>query len=305
MIRYLAKRAAWSLAILIGVSAITFAVNFVIPSDPVALIAARSASKADRDRLRHELWLDRPVIVQYGHYMAGVVQGDLGRSFKRKTQVAEQIVARLPATLVLMAAAITFELLIGLPAGLFAARRRGTTADKTAMTLSFIGVSSPQFVTGLILFYIFAYWLSWLPTGGYGAVNVILPAVTLGIAGGGWYSRMMRSSMVDVLRQDYIRTARAKGLNERSVLFVHAFRNAVLPIVAMIGLDVGIFMSGVVVVESVYGWPGIGQLMWQAIQDRDIPIIMGVTLTAAIFIVLGNLLADLIAPLIDPRIRLR
>jgi peptide/nickel transport system permease protein len=173
------------------------------------------------------------------------------------------------------------------------------------MTLSFIGVSAPQFVTGLILFYIFAYWLNLLPSGGYGFTNVILPAVTLGIAGGGWYSRMMRSSMVDVLRQDYIRTARAKGLNERSVLFVHAFRNAVLPIVAMIGLDVGIFMSGVVVVESVYGWPGIGQLMWQAIQDRDIPIIMGVTLTAAIFIVLGNLLADVIAPLIDPRIRLR
>ena len=147
-----------------------------------------------------------------------------------------------------------------MPAGLFAARRRGSTADKTAMTLSFIGVSAPQFVTGLILFYIFAYWLSWLPSGGYGAANVILPAVTLGIAGGGWYSRMMRSSMVDVLRQDYIRTARAKGLDERSVLFVHAFRNAVLPIIAMIGLDVGIFMSGVVVVESVYGWPGIGQL---------------------------------------------
>ncbi len=305
MIRYLAKRFAWSLVILIGVSAITFAINFVIPSDPVALIAARNATKADRDRLRHELGLDRPVAVQYAHYMAGVVRGDLGRSYKRKTQVAEQIVARLPATLILMAAAIAFELLIGLPAGLFAARRRGTGADKTAMTLSFIGVSSPQFVTGLILFYIFAYWLSWLPTGGYGTANVILPAVTLGIAGGGWYSRMMRSSMVDVLRQDYIRTARAKGLNERSVLFVHAFRNAVLPIVAMIGLDVGIFMSGVVVVESVYGWPGIGQLMWQAIQDRDIPIIMGVTLTAAVFIVLGNLLADLIAPLIDPRIRLR
>ena len=305
MIRYLGRRLTASALILIGVSAIIFAINFVIPSDPVALIAARSASKADRDRLRHELWLDRPLIVQYAHYMGGVVQGDLGRSYKRKTQVAEQIMARLPATLVLMAAAISFELLIGLPAGLFAARRRGTTADKTAMTLSFIGVSAPQFVTGLILFYIFAYWLSWLPSGGYGAVNVILPAVTLGIAGGGWYSRMMRSSMVDVLRQDYIRTARAKGLNERSVLFVHAFRNAVLPIVAMIGLDVGIFMSGVVVVESVYGWPGIGQLMWQAIQDRDIPIIMGVTLTAAIFIVLGNLLADMIAPLIDPRIRLR
>jgi len=306
MIRYLGKRLVVSVLILFGVSAITFAVNFVIPSDPVALIAARSATKADRDRLRHELWLDRPVLVQYGHYMAGVVQGDLGRSYKRKTQVAEQIVARLPATLILMAAAISFELLIGLPAGLFAARRRGSSADKTAMTLSFIGVSAPQFVTGLILFYIFAYWLNLLPTGGFGGVShVILPAVTLGIAGGGWYSRMMRSSMVDVLRQDYIRTARAKGLDERSVVLVHAFRNAVLPIVAMIGLDVGIFMSGVVVVEQVYGWPGIGQLMWQAIQDRDIPIIMGVTLTAAIFIVLGNLLADMIAPLIDPRIRLR
>jgi len=306
VIRYLGKRLAASVLILIGVSAITFAINFVIPSDPVAMIAGRNATAEARAQIRHQLGLDQPVIAQYGQYMKRLAQGDLGRSYKRKTQVAEQIVARLPATLILMAGAITFELLIGLPAGLFAARRRGTTADKTAMTLSFIGVSSPQFVTGLILFYVFAYWLNWLPTGGFGGVtHVILPAVTLGIAGGGWYSRMMRSSMVDVLRQDYIRTARAKGLDERSVLFVHAFRNAVLPIVAMIGLDVGIFMSGVVVVESVYGWPGIGQLMWQAIQDRDIPIIMGVTLTAAIFIVLGNLLADVIAPLIDPRIRLR
>jgi peptide/nickel transport system permease protein len=306
VIRYLAKRLAWALMILVGVSIITFAINFVIPSDPVAMIAARNATKADRDRLRHELGLDQPILAQYGRYMAGLAQGDLGRSYKRKTQVAAQIWARLPATLVLMAAAIGFELLIGLPAGLYAARRRGTGADKAAMILSFIGVSSPQFVTGLILFYIFAYWLNVLPTGGYGGVaHVILPAVTLGIAGGGWYSRMMRSSMVDVLRQDYIRTARAKGLSEGSVLFVHAFRNAALPIVAMIGLDIGIFMSGVVVVESVYGWPGIGQLMWQAIQDRDIPIIMGVTLTAAVFIVLGNLLADAVAPLIDPRIRLR
>ncbi|MGE0119538.1 MAG: ABC transporter permease [Dongiaceae bacterium] len=305
MIRYLAKRLLWSAAILLGVSVITFALNNLVPSDPVAMIAARSATKEDRDRLRQQLGLDQPVAVQYGRYMGKLLQGDLGRSYKRRTQVAAQIWARLPATLMLMAAAIGFELLIGLPAGLYAARRRGSGADKAAMTLSFIGVSSPQFVTGLILFYIFAYWLSWLPTGGFGAAHIILPAVTLGIAGGGWYSRMMRSSMVDVLRQDYIRTARAKGLSERGVLFVHAFRNAVLPIVAMIGLDIGIFMSGVVVVESVFGWPGIGQLMWQAIQDRDGPIILGVTLTAAVFIVLGNLLADVIAPLIDPRIRLR
>jgi peptide/nickel transport system permease protein len=270
------------------------------------MIAARSATKEDRDRLRHELGLDRPVVIQYARYMTQLAQGDLGRSYKRKTQVAEQIGARLPATLLLMAGAIACELLIGLPTGIFAATRRGTRLDKAVMTLSFVGVSAPQFVTGLLLFYIFAYWLDWLPTGGYGSfAHLILPALTLGIAGGGWYSRMMRSSMIDVLRQDYIRTARAKGLTERGVLAVHALRNAILPIVAMIGLDIGIFMAGVVVVESVYGWPGIGQLMWQGIQDRDIPIIMGVTVVAAAFIVLGNLLADLIAPLIDPRIRLR
>jgi peptide/nickel transport system permease protein len=305
VIRYLVKRVLWSIVILIGVSMITFALNNIVPGDPVAMRAGRNATKEMRDDIRQRMMLDRPLVVQYGAYMGRLLQGDMDRSYKRRTQVAAQIWARLPATLLLMAAAISFELLIGLPAGLYAARRRGSGADKAAMTLSFIGVSSPQFVTGLILFYIFAYWLSWLPTGGFGAAHIILPAVTLGIAGGGWYSRMMRSSMVDVLRQDYIRTARAKGLSERSVLFVHAFRNAVLPIVAMIGLDVGIFMSGVVVVESVYGWPGIGQLMWQAIQDRDGPIILGVTLTAAVFIVLGNLLADVIAPLIDPRIRLR
>jgi len=305
VIRYLAKRALWSMVVLIGVCAATFTMNNLVPGDPVLMMAGRNATKEMRDQIRRDYALDQPVYVQFGLYMARLAEGDLGRSYRRKTQVAAQIWARLPATLLLMAAAIVFELLIGLPAGLYAARRRGSGADKAAMTLSFIGVSSPQFVTGLILFYIFAYWLSWLPTGGFGLTHIILPAATLGIAGGGWYSRMMRSSMVDVLRQDYIRTARAKGLPERNVLFVHAFRNAVLPIIAMIGLDVGIFMSGVVVVESVYGWPGIGQLMWQAIQDRDGPIILGVTLTAAIFIVLGNLLADLIVPLIDPRIRLR
>jgi peptide/nickel transport system permease protein len=148
--------------------------------------------------------------------------------------------------------------------------------------------------------------LGWLPLGGYGTpAHLVLPALTLGIAGGGWYSRMMRSSMIDVLRQDYVRTARAKGVPEWRVVLKHALRNAILPIIAMMGLDVGIFMSGTVVVESVFGWPGIGQLMWQAIQGLDIPIIMGVTTVAAAFIILGNLIADLLAPLIDPRIRLR
>ena len=174
------------------------------------------------------------------------------------------------------------------------------------MAISFAGVSVPQFVLGLLLLYLFAYILPIFPLGGYGTPwHLVLPALTLGISGGGWYSRMMRSSMVDVLRQDFIRTARSKGLSERTVVLVHALRNAILPVIAMIGLDIGIFMAGAVVVESVYGWPGIGQMAWQAIQMVDIPIIMGVTLVAAVGIVLGNLLADLVMPFIDPRVYLR
>jgi peptide/nickel transport system permease protein len=167
-------------------------------------------------------------------------------------------------------------------------------------------VSTPHFFVGLLLLYVFANLLGWFPLSCFGTLShLILPALTLGIAGGGWYSRMMRSSMVEVLGQDYIRTARAKGLSGRRVVLVHALRNAILPVIAMVGLDIGIFMSGAVVVESVFGWPGIGQLAWLAIQRIDIPIIMGVTLVAAVAIVIGNLLADLTVPLIDPRIRLR
>ena len=205
-----------------------------------------------------------------------------------------------------MAGAIFFELLLGLSAGLIAATQRGRATDQTVMVLSFVGVSAPQFVVGLLLLYVFAYLLDWFPLGGYGTFShLILPALTLGITGAGWYSRMTRSATIDVLRQDYIRTARAKGVPESQVILVHGLRNAILPVVAMIGLDIGIFMSGAVVVESVFGWPGIGQLAWQAIQRVDIPIIMGVTLVAAIAIVIGNLLADIATSLLDPRVSLR
>jgi peptide/nickel transport system permease protein len=171
---------------------------------------------------------------------------------------------------------------------------------------SFLAVSAPQFVVSLLLLYVFAVKLGWFPIGGYGTfAHLVLPALTLGLLGSGWYSRMMRSSMIDVLRADYIRTARAKGLGRSRVVLRHALPNAILPVIAMIGIDIGVFMGGIVVVESVFGWPGIGQLAWQAIQRVDIPIIMGVTLVSACAIVLGNLLADLITPLIDPRIKLR
>lgn len=306
MLAYLARRLAACALILAGVSVVTFLLTVIIPADPVAMIAGRNSTPQIREQIRRQLGLDQPLYRQYLVYAGNLVQGDLGRSYARKSDVGPLIASRLPPTLLLMLASILAELLIGIPAGIYAATRRGRAGDKVAMTLSFISVSTPQFVLGLTLLYVFAYLLGWFPLGGYGSLpHIVLPALTLGLAGGGWYSRMMRSSLVEVLRNDYIRTARAKGMPEWRVVLVHGLRNGILPIIAMVGLDIGIFMSGVVVVENVFGWPGIGQLMWQAIQSLDIPIIMGVTLVAAVFIVLGNLLADMIAPLVDPRIRLR
>lgn len=306
MAAYLFRRLVQAVLILLGVSFITFFLLYVLPADPVRQIAGRSATAETVENIRRQLGLDQPFVVQYGRYLAGLVQGDLGRSYLQKTEVAELIVSRLPATLLLMVAAIFCELLLGVGMGIAAALLRGRLADQVLMMTSFVTVSAPQFVVSLLLLYVFAVKLGWFPIGGYGTWrHLVLPAVTLGILGSGWYSRMMRSSMIDVLRADFIRTARAKGLTRSRVIFRHALPNAVLPIIAMIGIDIGIFMGGIVVVESVFGWPGIGQLAWQAIQRVDIPIIMGVTLVSACAIVLGNLLADVLAPFVDPRIRLR
>lgn len=304
MLKLFTKRLAQSLLILLGVSLITFILSFMMPADPVRMIAGRSATQATVESIRKELGLDRPLPVQYAAYVSRLIRFDLGRSYKQKTQVTELIKSRLPATLMLMAGAIFFELVIGLPAGILAATRRGSPMDNWIMAFSFVGVSMPQFVLGLLLLYVFAYTFGWFPLGGYGGIrHLFLPALTLGISGGGWYSRMVRSSMVDVLCQDYIRTARAKGLSEIKTVLVHGLRNGILPIIAMIGLDIGIFMAGAVVVESVFGWPGIGQMAWQAIQMVDIPVIMGVTIVAAVGIIIGNLLADLIMPFVDPKMR--
>ncbi|MBS0122600.1 ABC transporter permease [Thetidibacter halocola] len=306
MTAYLIRRLVQAVLILLGVSLITFFLLYALPADPVRQIAGRSATAETVENIRRQLGLDQPFVVQYWRYLTGLVQGDLGRSYLQKTDVSTLIAARLPATLLLMAGAIFCELMLGLTMGIIAALRRGTTTDNALMITSFIGVSAPQFVVGLLLLYVFAVKLGWFPIGGYGTfAHMVLPSITLGILGSGWYSRMMRSSMIDVLRQDYIRTARAKGLSRRRILLRHALPNAILPIVAMIGIDIGIFMGGIVVVESVFGWPGIGQLAWQAIQRVDIPIIMGVTLVSACAIVLGNLLADVVTPFIDPRIRVR
>ena len=296
MASYILRRLIQSVLILLGVSFITFVLLFVLPADPVRQIAGRAASAATVENIRQQLGLDQPFVVQYGRYLWNLAHGDLGRSYLQKTDVATLIWSRLPATLLLMAAGIAAELLIGLTLGVIAALWKGRALDQGLMVGGFVAVSAPQFVVGLLLLYVFAVRLGWFPIGGYGtAAHLVLPALTLGILGSGWYSRMMRSSMIEVLRADYIRTARAKGLGRARVILRHALPNAILPIIAMIGIDIGIFMGGLVVVESVFGWPGMGQLAWQAIQRVDIPIIMGVTLVSATAIV----------PLVDPRIRLR
>lgn len=304
MLFLLFRRLAQALLILLGVAAITFVLLYALPADPARMLAGRSATAQTVASIRHELGLDQPLLMQFWNYLTGLMQGDLGRSYAQKTEVWTLIAARLPATLTLMAAGIFVEVVLGVTFGTIAAINRGSFVDRLVMMASFVGVSAPQFVAALLLLYLFAVTLGWFPMSGYGTfAHIVLPAATLGILGAGWYARMVRSAMIDVLNQDYVRTARAKGLSSARIIFRHALPNAILPIIAMIGIDIGQFMGGVVVVEAVYGWPGIGQLAWQAIQQVDIPIIMGVTLTSALAIVVGNLLADLIAPVIDPRIR--
>lgn len=304
MAKLLAQRLFQAVLILLGVAMITFALLHYLPADPAALIAGRSANAAMIENVRHQLGFDLPLPIQFWRYLSGLLHGDLGRSYVQRTDVGALISARIPATAALMLAGIVVEVAIGLTAGILAAVKRNSAIDSAVMMLSFVGVSSPQFVVALLLLYVFAATLGWFPMSGYGTpAHIVLPALTLGLLGAGWYARMARSAMIDVLNQDYIRTANAKGLSKARVTLCHALPNAVLPLVAMVGIDIGQFMSGVVVVESVYGWPGIGQLAWQGIQQVDLPIIIGVTLVSSVAIVLGNLLADVVAPILDPRIR--
>ncbi|MFK4131055.1 ABC transporter permease [Pseudomonas luteola] len=303
MLTFITRRVAYALLILLGVTLITYLLLFMLPADPARQIAGRSATPEVVENIRHQLGLDLPFYQQYFNYLKGLLHGDLGRSFIQRSEVSELIGSRLVPSLQLMGMGILFELIIGIGLGVIAALKRDSFADRLLMAFSFIGVSSPQFIAAMLFLYFFAVKLGWFPMGGYGEFrHILLPALTLGLLGSGWYSRMVRSSMIEALHQDFIRTARAKGLSRLRVVFRHVLPNAIVPIIPMIGIDIGIFMGGLVVVESVFGWPGIGQLAWQAIQQVDIPVIVGVTTVSAVAIVVGNLLADLVIPLVDPRI---
>ncbi len=302
--RLLLERIFQGILVLLAVSVLTFGLAILLPADPARMVAGPSASVQTVNNIRHELGLDKPILEQFVIYLGKVLRGDLGRSYKQSVNVTELLLSRLPATLELMLAGILFELLLGVSAGILAALRPGSFLDRSLMMLSFAGVSLPQFVLGLSLLYVFAFKFPIFPLGGFGTLaHIVLPALTLGISGAGWYARVVRSEMLEVLGQDYVRTATAKGVLRSVVITNHALRNALLPVIGMIGSDIGVFMGGAVVVESVFGWAGVGKLVWDAIRVVDIPVILGVVQLGAVMIVIGNLLADLAYPLADPRVR--
>ncbi len=304
MATYLAQRILQSVGVLWAVTVITFGLLYLLPADPARLVAGRSAPQEVVQRVRHELGLDRPLPLRYLGYLGGLARGDLGRSYTQKTRVSELLASRLVPTLELTLAGILFELLIGIPAGIIAALRRGSWLDQLVMLLSFTGVAAPQFVLGLLLLYLLAYKLALFPLGGYGGLDyLVLPALALGLAGGGWYARIMRSSMLEVLSQDYVRTARAKGLGERIVVWRHALRNAAIPVVTVIGLQLGGLLGGAVITEQVFSIPGFGRLVVDSVFNRDFPVLQAVVLISAISVFLVNVLVDLLYAAIDPRIR--
>ena len=305
MTAYLARRLLQTIVVLLTVSLFTFTISYLIPADPAAEIAGPKAKPVTIERIRQRLGLDQPLHIQYGRYLWRLLHGDLGESYRLRMPVIELIRYRLGATAQLAILGVLFELLMGVPVGIISAVKSRTWLDRATMIGALVGVSAPRFWLGIVLLYLLGFKLSLLPLGGSGSLkHAILPAFTLGVAGAAWYARMLRSSMLDILGSDYIRTAYAKGLPQRLVLLRHALPNAIKPVVTMVGMDLGYYLGGVVVIESVFGWPGMGKEVLQAIRNLDIPVITGSVTLAALAVVLMNLVVDLVNAAIDPRVRL-
>ena len=305
MTAYLIRRLFFGVFVLFGVSIITFAVAFAVPADPARDIAGPHATHAALANIRRQYGLDQPLPVQYVHYIGNALQGNLGQSYSLSEAVLPAIVSRLPATALLAAWGIFFELAIGLPIGIIAAIYAGGLPDRFGIIFALLGFSIPAFVLGNLFLIVFAFHWTIFPLGGNSSpISVILPALTIGLGGAAWYSRLLRTTMIDVLRMPYIQTARAKGVGRRRLIVKHALRNAVGPLVTQFGLDLAYFLGGLVVVETVFAWPGVGQLAFNAITQDDVNLIMGTVLIAAVFVVLANILVDVVQAWLDPRIRL-
>jgi len=304
MTAFFLRRLALTLPVIWIVVTLVFALIHIVPGDPVRQMLGEGAPPREIERLRHDLGLDRPLLEQYRAYLVGLLRGDLGVSFRNQEPVARAIATRYPATLQLAVAAIIVSLIFSVPAGVISAVKRGTFIDSAIGVLSLLGVSLPNFALGPLLILLFSIFLGVLPVSGRGGIaHLILPAATLGGALAAITTRMVRASMLEEIQQDYIRTARAKGLSERVVLFRHALRNGLLPVITILGLQTGALLAGAIITESVFAWPGLGRLTVQAINARDYPLLQGCILTIALSYILINLLTDAIYSVVDPRIR--
>ena len=305
MFAYVIRRIVFGAAVLVGTSLITFVIAFVIPADPAVAVAGAKADPATLAAIRAELGLDQPLYLQYVRYVDRAVHGDLGRSYIRREDVAGLILSRFPATAILALAAMALSLALGIPMGMLAAAYRERAPDNILLVLSLGLVSVPVFWLGTILLIVGGLYLHWFPLGGFGDwKSLVLPAVTLALGSAGYYSRILQTNLADAMDQEYVRTARGKGLSLRAAMFKHAMANAMLPLVTLAGLDFAGLLSGVVLTETVFNWPGLGRLAFEAVFNLDIPLVMGTVLFSAALVVAANLAVDLLYAWLDPRIRL-
>jgi ABC-type dipeptide/oligopeptide/nickel transport system permease component len=305
IVRYIGQRVLYAIPALWLIVTMVFMLAHIVPGDPVAQMLGEGARVEDLQQLRHALGLDLPLLTQYGRYIAGVLHGNLGESFRFQQPVLKVVAQHYPATIVLAFVALLVCTAIAIPAGVLAAHRRGERTDHVIGVLTLFGLSIPNFALGPILILVFSVILGWLPVSGRGGIShLILPAFTLGAALAAILTRMVRTSVIEELSADYVRTARAKGLSESAVLFRHAFRNALIPILTILGLQFGTLLAGTIVTESIFSWPGIGRLAVQAITARDYPLLQGCILLIAVSYVVVNLLTDFIYAVVDPRVRL-
>jgi ABC-type dipeptide/oligopeptide/nickel transport system permease component len=303
VIRLVAGRLLATVPTLLGVLVVAFLLLNVIPGDPVAEMVGERADAATIARLRAELHLDESLPVQFGHYVWGVLRGDLGRSYITQRPVLGDLAERFPKTLQLAGAAMLLAATCGITLGVLAAIRPGGAVDRFSMILAYVGVSFPVYWVGLLLILLFAVVLRWFPPSGYGGIAfLVLPALTLGTRSIAFVARMTRAAMLEVLPSDFVRTARAKGLPEDRVIGRHAFRNALLPIITVLGLDVGNYLTGSILTETIFSWPGVGRYVLLAIQKRDLPAVQGSILFLSVVFVLVNLLTDVLYAKADPRI---
>jgi peptide/nickel transport system permease protein len=302
--RFLVRRLVLTVPVLIGVATLVFSLIHLVPGDPVQAMLGESASPQDIAELRGRLGLDRPLLVQYGVFLRNLAKGDLGASLRTNQGVASAIAERMPATFELAFASMLLAILVGIPLGILAAVRAGSRVDIAATTVSLIGISMPNFWLGPLLAIVFSVELGWLPVSGRGTVaNLVLPAITLGAPLTAVLARMTRASVIEELRELYVLAARARGLSFARAVLRHAFRNSLIPVVTVLGLQFGAVLTGAVITETIFAWPGVGRLLIQSISFRDYPLVQGCILLIATTYVAMNLLTDLAYGLLDPRIR--